>query len=143
MTPTQFEEYIERIPFSGCWVWLRGGANGYGRTTHNGIEDYAHRISYALYKGPIPSGLFICHTCSVKLCVNPAHLYAGTHIDNVADAVANHEYFPPNASKTHCIREHILSGENIRINKSGSRVCKTCERERWQERSDRLKANHG
>jgi hypothetical protein len=69
-----------------CWLWkgsVSGG--GYGRITVSGKRVAAHRFSYEAANGPIPDGLFICHSCDVKLCVNPAHLFAGTQVDNMQD----------------------------------------------------------
>jgi predicted DNA-binding protein (UPF0251 family) len=79
------------IPFSGCWIFM-GALNhfGYGiaGTGRRGDPvDRVHRITYKHFKGEIPIGMFVCHTCDIPSCCNPNHLFLGTSQDNVNDMV--------------------------------------------------------
>lgn len=78
-----------RKPSCGCWLWtgaVRDSRNTYGVTRVKGKSTFAHRASYRAHVGPIPSGMFVCHVCDVKRCINPEHLYLGTPQQNIVDA---------------------------------------------------------
>ncbi len=113
-----------------CWEWQAGrDRDGYGVfQIRQRLAQRAHRVAYELHFGPIQDGMLVCHTCDNPSCVNPAHLFLGTHLDNVRDMAAKGRRGRPtngNEDKTHCKRGHLLSGPNVRI-KNGGRHCRTC-----------------
>ncbi len=87
-------EHGYTIDPSGCWLWTgKLFCNGYGRIKghHKDRTNYsgrAHIASYQIHKGAVPDGLFVCHTCDVRKCINPDHLWLGTNKDNQLDASA-------------------------------------------------------
>jgi hypothetical protein len=75
-------------PNTGCYLWEGCTTkNGYGIIKHKQARhnNGAHRVAWELANGPIPDGLLVLHRCDTPLCVNPKHLFLGTHQDNMAD----------------------------------------------------------
>lgn len=72
---------------NGCWIWMGHKDNAqYGRFTIRNVSALlAHVVSYLLHNGPIKNGLHVLHTCDNPSCVNPKHLWLGTHQDNMND----------------------------------------------------------
>ncbi len=86
----RFESKIRRT--RGCWHWTASpGTAGYGQIGVGGRAGRpvgAHRVAWELYRGAIPDGLFVLHSCDNKLCVKPAHLFLGTQLDNIHDMMS-------------------------------------------------------
>lgn len=86
-----FEHYVIPEPNSGCWLWLgpiikkRGGYGAFTMRLAGYVMARAHRVSWGLFRGPIPVGLHVLHSCDTPLCVNPNHLFLGTQADNMRD----------------------------------------------------------
>lgn len=73
---------------NGCIEWTGGLNNcGYGQTSIYAKHVLAHRLAFELANGPIPAGVYVLHTCDNRVCVNPDHLWLGSQLDNVRDAI--------------------------------------------------------
>lgn len=121
-------------PNTGCWLWCGGTRNKrvglYGGITVRRRSLYAHRVSYEVFVGPIPEGLDVLHRCDQPACINPEHLTAGTHRENMQDCLRKGRN-PLMLPKTHCVRGHLLTAESTRIkikNGRSYRQCKACDR---------------
>lgn len=84
--------FVNRVSVSnGCWLWNgpTHRRSGYGMI-HFGAyprrrKTMAHRVSWEIFRGPIPVGLCVLHRCDIPACVRPSHLFLGSHDDNMAD----------------------------------------------------------
>lgn len=141
---------VERIkakvrvnPETGCHEWQ--GAKiprGYGKMQIRPRMHLVHRLVYEMSKGDIPEGMFVCHACDNRGCVNPDHLFLGSHVDNMQDMTAKGRQAKgeghPDAELTEDqVREIIASKESIKalMERYGrSRACISLirHRKRWK-----------
>ena len=113
---------------NGCWLWTAGlNPFGYANFAHP-ISNLAHRVSYAVLVGPIPDGFDVDHVCTVRRCVNPEHLRAVSHRENIlAPHCAGSSAV--RARATHCPYGHELKDPNIPPAEKlrGNRKCRACD----------------
>lgn len=121
-----------------CWEWVGFRDRlGYGRYQSWKGENYAHRVSYRIFVGPIPDGMSLDHLCRNRGCVRPDHLEPVLHRVNV---LRGDGPTAVNAAKTRCVQGHELSGDNLIIRKKGYRECRECGRRRMREYDKRRRS---
>lgn len=120
---------------SECWLWTACTTkDGYGRFRREGRNCLAHRLAYELLVGPIPERTELDHVramgCRHRNCVNPSHLEAVTHHQNVLRGLG------PVANRNNsCRRGHPYDEANTLITSKGDRYCRACARLRYQAKA--------
>jgi hypothetical protein len=136
MTEAWKERFLQKVERGeSCWLWT-GSINhkGYG-TFHVARKTRgAHRVSYEMFVGPIPDGLEIDHLCRVRTCVNPDHLEAVTHHENL---MRSEGITAQAARQQQCVNGHSFTPENIYQPPKGGRECLICKRARKNVARDR------
>lgn len=110
---------------TGCWMWqggLRGG--GYGRLSVHDRSAPAHRVSFEVFRHPIPDGRVLDHLCRVRSCVNPWHLEVVTQHENTMRSPTAPSAL--NYLKTECKNGHPFTPENTYRRPTGGRSCRRC-----------------
>lgn len=130
------KRFWDKVDIKGpddCWEWQRSLNNGgYGRSHFNGKQIKAHRLSFLLTHHEIPEGMLVLHKCDNPKCVNPDHLFLGTHYDNMQDMKAKGRARNQGRYiKTHCVHGHEYTPENTYLTPKGKRKCRSCHRARW------------
>lgn len=117
---------VSKDAASGCWNWTGATTRGgYGTYRTMGMATTAHRVAYMAWVGDVPPGMELDHLCKNTRCVNPEHLEAVTHAENVARA--------SKAMQTHCEAGHEFTEANTYTKKNGCRSCRTCNAARQRK----------
>jgi hypothetical protein len=135
----RFWSRVSPEPNSGCWLWEGATNRGHGKLRRTGGGSiYASHVSLTLHGRPQPTPDAIsCHHCDVAECVNPEHLYWGTHVTNTMDAYNRGRRVAPPAilaiaarerAQTHCKWGHEFTSENTYVAPDGRRQCRACQR---------------
>ena len=118
-----FQKYVIRNK-NDCWGWNGSLLSKRGRLSFDGKQTQAHRISWMIHNScPIPSGMYVCHSCDNEICSNPEHLFLGSPSDNVVDSVKKNKRksLKLNSEKVSNIRRMLKDGfsgtELAKINK--------------------------
>ena len=142
----RFWEKVNKDGANGCWLWTADQSHhGYAYCSpYPGQSRYAHRVAYEMLVGRIPPGQELDHLCRVRHCINPAHLEAVSHAQNVQRGIGPTLVRARYARQTRCKHGHLFSPENTMLpqRRDGLRVraCRICKRASWRKWSAKKEA---
>lgn len=124
----------------GCWEWTGSlSAKGYAVATVEGRYVRVHRYVYEKLVGPIPVGLEPDHLCRNHKCINPDHLELVTHLENLERGNWSRGKRKQYERRDSCRRGHLFDEVNTYVTKTGARICRECQRQRYRRRYRRVK----
>lgn len=126
---------------TGCWNWMGViTRTGYGQIKYHCRPVQVHRLAAHLWlRFPMDDPRCVCHKCDNRRCLNPKHLFIGTHSDNVMDSVRKGRH--RSTRKTHCPQGHAYSSTNTWLDpkRNNARKCRICNKENQQRLRDARK----
>lgn len=106
----RFLSHVIPEPNTGCWVWASSfDKDGYGQFEVKNKRFLSHRFSWKIFNGEIPNKKFVCHKCDNTWCVNPIHLFLGSHRENMKDMVQKNRWNGGRPRNKKCKNGHFIS----------------------------------
>lgn len=128
--PSRFWNKVQPCPMTGCWLFMSSqDPIGYGSVGYAGRVMKAHRVTYEVLVGEVPTDLELDHRCKVRCCCNPDHLEPVSHTENMRRSF--------NATKDRCRHGHSLHDARVY---QGRRYCLHCGRTHSRNRQRRVRA---